>query len=560
MEKFGLAAMLFALAASSQAQTWLLSEYKKVTTDSLGTVTFYGAQPFLNKASKGVVTVPEPGYIRFQATTIASDPETAPKGSGYSANVGLLQPLSSDWSEHDLSGLTGLSFEFRNSEEITDVLEFSFGSSSYDSTNADSGQIYSVSFADNLAAGPEWKKVVITKADFAPPSWWKKPSSFPKFDSVLKRVKNVQIAPKTTYATGSKGLQIKAGGVSVACEDCIGPTMTKQTLEVRNIVLEGVGKYPPLDSFLGCQDDKVQLLDNFADGNITPMHKAGSYWRSYTDSGKADATKAKGSSNALMEIFDASQLGSTSGLLTLSAQLNKTSSDGKWQPFAGWAAVGLNWRGDDTADLSRLTGLEFKIGDLGKSNANLVETVVFKFGIAGIDEANAFQVPLSLKSLGTSGAKVCLRPKDFRQPAHLMEFERSPLDLSKVTRLSWELKIADTNDSAIDTASASMWLTDVKLYGLDWLCLKNNADTWRCNIGVDSRPSVKFRSSYTNGMLSLSGYEGVEVFEVAALDGSKVTSFAPVATKRLDLVRGTYFLVAKGGSISAARQFVVTDR
>lgn len=555
MKTLRFTAMLFALAVSSQAQPWLLSEYRKVTTDSLRTANFYGARPSLNQASKGVVIVPEPGYIRFEASTIASDPDTAPKGSGYSANVGLMQPLSFDWAEHDISGLTGLNFEFRNSEAITGELAFSFGSASYDATNADSGQIYSVAIADNLAAGTEWKKVVITKADFATPLWWEKPSTFPKFDSVLKRVKNIQIAPRSTYTAGSKGSQIKAGGVEVPCEDCTGPTMTKQTLDVRNIVLEGVGHAPPSND-RGCQD-KYLLLDNFADGNLKVTNMAAMYWYSYTDSGNADVTKAKGSSTASMAIMSASDLGSTSGLLTLDAKLNKTSLDGKWQPYAGWAAVGFHWRSEDAADLSGVTGFQFKLGEKGNTNADLVEAIAFKLGIAGIDEAESFQVRLPLKALG-SGATVCVRPDDLKQPSYVVNAK--PLNLKNVTKLSWELKIANNKDPSIDTASASMWLTDVKLFGIDVICLEDNVDAWHCSVGVDSRPSVKFSSSYKNGMLSLSGYKDVDVFEVVALDGSKIASFAPVASMRLDLARGTYFLVAKRGSIGTARQFVVADR
>lgn len=557
MKTLSFPVLLFGLAAFSQAQNWLLSEYKKVTTDSLGTAAFYGAQPFLNQASKGVVTVPEPGYIRFEATTIASDPETAPKGSGYSANVGLLQPLSSDWSEHDLSGLTGVSFEFRNSEAITDALEFSFGSASYDSANADSGQVYSVPFADDLTAGAEWKKVKISKSDFAVPFWWKKPSSFPKFDSVLKRVKNIQIAPKTTYTKGSEGNQIKAGGVEVACEDCTGPTMTKQILDVRNIVLEGVEVGPPPTPDSVCQEKPI-LLDNFADGNTTAGHKAAAYWYSYTDSGNADTTKAKGSSAASMAIFSASEVMSTSGLLTLDAKLNKVSLDGKWQPYAGWAAVGIGWRGGDTADLSGMTGFQFRLGDVGETNADLVESVVFKLGIAGIEEGKDYQIKLPVKALGMSGKSICVAPGDLKQPSYLADAERSRLDLKNVTKLSWELRIANSADTSIDTASASMWLTDVKLYGLD--CIGLSSDIGSCREGVKNRLLVKFGSSYKNGMLSLSGYKDVDVFEVVALDGSRIASFAPVATKRLDLARGTYFLVAKRGSVGTAKQFVVTDR
>lgn len=558
MKKLYFASAILALAAASQAQSWLLSEYKKVTTDSLETATFHGAQPFLNQASKGVVTVPEVGYIRFNASTIASDPATAPKGSGYSANVGLLQPLTTDWAEHDLTGFTGLSFEFRNSDEITDILEFAFGSSSYNPANADSGQVYSVPYSDDLTVGTDWKKVTITKADFATPSWWKKPATFPKFDSVLKRVKNVQIAPKTTYSTTGAGVQIKEGGVSTPCTGCTGPTMTKQTLEVRNIILEGVEKWPainPLDS--GCADAKVMVIDDFADGNTTPKHKAGSFWYSYTDTGKADTTKAKGSSTATQEIADAVTVGATSGLYTLTAKLNKTSLDGKWQDYAGWAAAGMNWRGDDTADLSTIKAFQFKLGDIGVTNYDRVETVIFKIGIAGIKDANVYQVNIPAASLGQSGKSICVRPKDLKQPSYLTTAERSPMDLTKVTKLSWELKITNNNDPAIDTATAGVWLTDVKVYGMDKICLNNSGD---CYVKVDgsARPSINFSSSYKNGTLSLSGYKNVDAFEVVALDGSKVLTFAPVASQKLDLSRGTYFLVAKRGSISTAQQFVVT--
>lgn len=560
MKKLYFATAVLALAASSQAQaTWLLSEYKKVTKDSLETATFVGAQPFLNQASKGVVTVPEVGYIRFNATTIASDPETAPKGSGYSANVGLLQPLTSDWAEHDLTGLTGLSFEFRNTDEITDALEFAFGSASYDPANADSGQVYGYPHMDELLPGTEWKKVTVAKASLKIPGWWKKPAGYPTLDSILKRVKNVQIAPKTSYGTGA-GVQIKAGGKSEACTGCTGPTMTKQTLEIRNIVLEGVEKWPmPNPTGLGCVD-KPFVMDQFVKG-LTKVGgtDAGAYWYSYTDTGKADTTKAKGSSTATQKIYSAADLGGTSGMYTLDAQLKKTSLDSKWQDYAGWAAAGFDWRYQDTADLSSVTGFQFKIGDLGTTNIDRVETVIFKVGIAGIKDANVYQVNLPLKALGTSGQTVCIRPSDLKQPSYLTATERSAMDLKKVTKLSWELKITNNNDPAIDTATAGMYFTDIKLFGLDKICLNNSGECFGPT-SVKGRPSINFSSSYKNGALSLSGYKNVDAFEVVALDGSKVASFVPVASKQLDLSRGTYFLVAKRGSISTARQFVVTDR
>lgn len=561
MKKLYFATAVLALAATSQAD-WAISDFAYPTNDSTETATLYGAQPFMNSASKGVVTVPAPGgYISFNASTIASDPSTAPKGSAYSANVGLMVPLMSDWSIHDLTGLTSINFEFRNSDLITGEggLEVSFGSTSIDSSRADSGQTYIYAYTDALTAGTEWKSVSIDPTLLLTPGWWEtdKPADFPTLDSLLKKVKNIQFAPKTAYTSSTNGVQIKQGGVSRKCgakELCVVPDMTKQTLDVRNIVLKGVEKWPmPNPGKVGCSGTPL-LVDDFADGNTQGANTGLGYWYSYSDSAEVpDTTKAKGSSSAEMEIV-APDAGN-SGYVMLNAKLRKKIGTA-WQDYAGWGAVGIDFRGKDTADLSAVTGIEFQVGPVPGHNGKNVETVTFKLAQSGVADADAFYAEIPYDKLG-SGKSVCLRPEDIKQPTYVKN--KVPLNLKKISRLSWEAKITDNKNPLIDTATAGFFLTDVKLYGTNKLCLEK-ANKCFDPMGVSSRPSINFGFNYKNGALNLSGFNKVDGFEIVSLDGSKLSSFAPVASKKLDLARGTYFLVAKSGSLTTARQFVVTDR
>lgn len=61
----------------------------------------------------------------------------------------------------------------------------------------------------------------------------------------------------------------------------------------------------------------------------------------------------------------------------------------------------------------------------------------------------------------------------------------------------------------------------------------------------------------SEGVLSLSGYQGVQSFDVVGLDGKKVASFAPAATVALSLPRGSYFLVGKRDGASMTKSFAV---
>ena len=152
---------VLAACASSATANWNLSAYATPTTDPVMTDSMYGIQTYSNKASTVAVTVPG-GYVSFVASKIASELVGTAGGRGYTANVGVLHPLTPDWTEYDLTGLTGVSFEYQNTTKITEVLAVSFGSGAYSKQIADAGTVFEavLSSGTQLAAttGNVWKK------------------------------------------------------------------------------------------------------------------------------------------------------------------------------------------------------------------------------------------------------------------------------------------------------------------------------------------------------------------------------------------------------------------
>jgi len=209
---------------------YLLSSYATVASDSTRANSIYGIESFQNKSSSVTTSVPG-GYVQLQASTIASDGTV-----GYSANIGLLHPLTSDWAVHDLTGLTAITFEYQNDGKITDVLSVRFGSPTYSDSLSKSGYVYSYDLAGAtaLAAGTTWKKAELLIYDFATPTWWSDiPADYPTIEKVLKQVKSIEFSPRTLY---------KSSGTvdGVACSKCVGPTMTSMTMKIRNVRLVGI--------------------------------------------------------------------------------------------------------------------------------------------------------------------------------------------------------------------------------------------------------------------------------------------------------------------------------
>jgi hypothetical protein len=540
-----LAAIAFS-AAGVQAE-WLLNTYATTTADSIETNAIYGFQTFQNTASAVTIKVTggTPGYVSLIATKVASNGT-----DGYTANIGMLHPLTSDWAEHDLTGLTGVSFEYQNTAKITDVLSVSFGSKSYTDEIANAGTVYeaTLSSATQLAAstGTTWKTGEVSLLDFATPTWWTAPAGFPTIDSVLKRVKNLQFAPKTLYtAAGSQA--------GTACTKCVSPTMTAVTLNIRNVKLLGDvkkgGTWPNPDG-LGCTDAATSVaFSDFA--SESSKNAAGGYFFPFSDFDTLGTSTDKAKGKSLADDSIVAGADEASSYYQLLASLNK--KDGTYHQYSGWAALGSNFGTGKYAIAPTLSAIGFWVGNLA-INDKLVETIDFKVKMNGVSDTALHIVSLptaDIVAAGAAGKFACIRPIDLKQAAYVSAAHTVPFSSAKIDQIAWEAKITDNKTPSIDTATANFYISDVQWYGLDAIKLGGA-------IGVNSRSHSKTFAAYSNGVLSLSGFSGVSAFDVTTLDGKVVASFASAPRVSLALPRGTYLLTAKNGSLS--QKFAVVGR
>lgn len=536
-----------ALSAVGAHADWVLNSYPVAAADSVETNALYGVQSFQNKSSSVTtkVTAGTPGSVSLVATKIASDGT-----EGYTANIGMLHPLTPDWGVYDLTGLTGVSFEYQNTAKITEVLAVSFGSKAYSDEIASAGTVYEATLASatQLAAttGTTWKKGEVAILDFATPTWWTAPADFPTIETVLKEVKNIQFAPKTLYtADGAQN--------GTACKKCVTPTMTAVTLSIRNITLLGVDggvKWPNEDG-LGCVDATLSMpFSDFA--SESSKNALGGYFFPFSDFDTLGTSTDEAKGASVVDdsvIMGADETGSYYQIL---AKLNKKVG-ATYHKYSGWADLGTNFGTGKYAIGTGVTGFGFALGSLG-INAERIQTIDFKVKMTTVSDTAVHFVSLPVKDLveaGAAGKVACIRPSDLKQASYVSAAHMVAFDPAKIEQLSWEAKITDNKMSSIDTATANFYVSDIKWYGVEDVKLGGA-------IGVNSRNHAKTFAAYSNGVLSLSGFSGVSSFDVTTLDGKVVASFASAPRVSLALPRGTYLLTAKNGSLS--QKFAVVGR
>lgn len=188
----------------------------------------YGISVKANAASSVKLSV-DSGVLRA-AFQLASD-----STAGYSANAGLAIPLRFDRKTLALNWSTSLTFEFRNSTPIPDVLRVAYGSTAYPPGAVEADHVYANDWAGKTAldSGKAWKNAEFLIPDFALPSWWIPSVPFPSLDSVFQVATDLKISPRTLYR--DSGFQ--ADGER--CGKCVTPTMTSVVLEIRKIELKG---------------------------------------------------------------------------------------------------------------------------------------------------------------------------------------------------------------------------------------------------------------------------------------------------------------------------------
>lgn len=191
--------------------------------DSTAARTNYGIRTLSNPASTTNVKVKD-GVVVFSAT-LASD-----SSEGYTANVALEVPFCRDRRIVGVKDHLGIEFQYRNSEKITEV--FALG---LDTAMTIVGGMWDAELTDDslLRSGTEWKTAFLSLNDFDSDVWFfDDPGAeyWAHYDSVLNMARSIMFKPKTVYQ--NSGFQN-----GTACNKCVGPTMTKQTLEIRNIAL-----------------------------------------------------------------------------------------------------------------------------------------------------------------------------------------------------------------------------------------------------------------------------------------------------------------------------------
>ncbi|MBK9577725.1 MAG: hypothetical protein IPK50_07370 [Fibrobacterota bacterium] len=508
---------------------YLLSSYAKPALDSASTAAAYGIVSAANPASQAMALVPG-GFVRLEAPVIASEPASAPNGNGYTAYVGLIHPLRADWREANLRKLTAVRFQFRNFSKITDALNVSFASSAYTAEEEKAGVLYEypVTGSIRLAADTNWKSVDLDILDFAPPRWWTPPPGYPTLDSVLSRVRSISFVPQTLYS----GDGLSNGKL---CTRCVGPTMTKQRLDIRDVRLMGIDSLelvplveppPPPPTSDSCTGSKVVLLDDFLDGNV--FNQLGGSWFAYSDAVGMTAEQV-GSSSAYFSVFP--------GSAKLDATLNKKVGE-VWHASAGWAGVTASLF--EGIDLEGLTGIEFQLNSMGLSPT---VGLSLKVRETSVEEGSTLSAPIQ------AGSTVCVTPESLRPPKN--SWRSTGLDLSRIEGFSWEARIQDETRPFLDTARAVFSLKNVRLYG---------ADPERVSRSLARKAKSNFAVSYQQGTLRLVGIEGLGQVEIRDLQGRTVAGFAAASRVPLRLGNGTYILSAKRNGVPLTKSFAVMGR
>lgn len=469
------------------------------------------------------------------AVTLTGTYADEPTGT-YTANMGLIQPIDPSWcsskpdSSYDISGMTSIEMDVNLATAATVEFSVQTNIEGYSQAMSNSGYVHIASL--DLDAGPTHVK--LAPSAFKMVSWVTaaqcptcKTINFTS--NILTHAKAIQVAPKTGYSgTG------------------VGPTITSQTMSVKNIVINGVDAISKVQG-TNCTGTAYPLME-WATATQFNQNAEGGYWYNYTDTTSLKPTNDSAIGNSQWTsdpVFDAD--GGHFG-----ATLEKTTADGKYHPYGGSAALGTGFKDADNNDISikmgTLKAVQFTLS--GVSLSDLVDGINFKVGLEGVsnDVTHAVMIP---RSQIAAGGKICVDVSSLAQPGWYTN--AAPFDGSiGVTKLLWEAKIADQKNSAIHTAAAQKFtINSVNLYGVD-------ASTMNAPSGITyTAGQAAFAATYAAGVLKVSGLNGYRSVDVVTLSGSKVASFDPSVAAKLNLGRGTYMLIAHGANKTLVRSLPV---
>lgn len=510
--------------------------------DSMSARKFYGIRAVRNVSSTATVRV-ESGAVVLEASRIASDSATSCTGTkclrGWSARVGIDHPLFADGTPRDLKGLRKISFEFRNADSITGYLGVGLVSARMPDLLDALGMIYEAPLqADSLlAAGSAWKRVEIDAEDFATPSWWRGSLDLVvPFGSILAAVRGLRFVPYGAY-------QDSGTFAGEPCGRCAGPSMTSQTLQIRNIVLTGVEKYP--DPPAGDCSGEMSALDILFDNHV---NEAGSSWIPTTDSDSNDAsgsdTAAVGQTTSRDTLLTGDEF--SAGAIRLDASLDRV-VDGSVHSQAGWAALET-----DFCNTSFIHAMSFHLqaDSMPASVEGVRLRVRNRFATGG-----ELSVMIPSRLLGSGGRDFCIAPQ-------MLDTAMASETDALVESLAWEVRIAGPGVADEMPVPVSFKLGNVRLFNFYEIHSLSQRQS-RCGTGAVLRRTAPGAMvvTWANGVLSLQGFDCVASASVLGLDGRILSSFAPAARVPLRLPRGAWILEARmrDGTV-LRRSFVALDR
>jgi len=482
-------------------------------------------------------------------------------GKEYGASASILQPLNSSWKPKDFTGVAAVSFEYKTDAKTT--AEFSLSSPLYKGDASNSG----VMMLAELAAATSWKTKIISLPDGIGFLKWmtdadtKNGTSYASqsWDDVKSQIKALQFSPKPNY-TSATALGLPA----------------TTSMSIRNLVIVG-GETNPGPQGAGCTGIS-QLLADFNNSNPKQNYQGG-WWYAFSDTASNNAGDANGSSAIVtsgttvdgMAFQGNGGVPGTSGYVGIAADLNKM-LNGAYHPYAGWAAIGTGFKGpegDIALDLgSGFTAFSFDIM-MGDGNWSWFDTgalvgVDFKVGKASVPDSVTWHIGIPYTM---SGQNICVDASILQQPAwYTSKLATIPtFTANDITKLLWEIKIQNQDATLKATTPTSslgnrFYVGNVKIWNaVPGVINKSNGISSR-RVGGKSA----LVASYANGLVlsyALEGAASTKV-DVVRMDGSKAASFdAPAsASSRLfsmNLARGSYLAVVKGGKTSLVAPFAV---
>jgi len=551
MKKSALVAAALAVLATG-ARADLAIPYTTVTADSAASNAAYNAKTFSNTESSTQLTS-DGTSLKVSVTWGHS------AGKDYGANAGILQPLNNMWAPVDFSQVTAVKFDYMTDAKTT--AEFAPASPLYfgDATNTGVMMLAELAatatFKTKTIALPDgigflkWMTDADTKngTNFATQTW----------DDVKTKIKCLQFAPKPNYSSATTlGL----------------PATT--SMSIKNLVVVGtiaMGEWLNENGTTGCTGSSFLLADF---NNAQPKQNyQGGWWYGFTDTTSGTVGNANGASALVTSDLSVAgmtflagdgNVGGVSGYVGITADLNKKIGS-TYHPYAGWADVGTGFKGPD-GDIAlnlgaTFSGFSFDIvmgGDGGTFDEPNLKGVDFKVGKTSVGDSVQWHigVPYSMNN-----QNICVESGKLVQPSwYTSKLASVPAFTAEdVSKLLWEIKIQN-QDATLKATTPTSSLANSFYVG--------NIKLWdKTGVGISTRKVAgksALVANYANGLVlsyTLEGAASAKV-DVVRMDGSKVASFdAPASASAksfsMNLARGSYLAVVKGGKTSLVAPFAV---